>query len=220
MAEAIKLNSNEQTLYDRLRQLVDEIHEFNLNRTSDRGVQEERYKEMKQKAHDLHMALKGGGHEPKHHAYMYKNRGVPVENIEFYDHVHPVEDLLAFINDPDANKDPEDSTMGEEFKVRIYTNRWGHYDVYALTRIQDGWDIQGASAFNNNAADESGKPALFAALDHDSVCYPKQTEELLEHIWNKAKMGATREQIQNYLDDLAKWISICEKATPAVMYES
>jgi hypothetical protein len=216
MAEEIKLNQNEKALYDELQQLVEKTHTFYSENSSNYKVQEDRYNVMKQKAHDLHMALKEDGHEPKHHAYMYKNRGVPVENVEFYNHIHPVEDLLAFIKNPDANNDPEDSTIGVKFEVRIYTNRWGHYDGYSLTRTTTGWKIQ--STFNETDADKSGN-LLFNALEHDSICYPKQAGELLEHIWGKAKKGATKEQVQRYLNDFAEWISTCEKATPSVLYE-
>ena len=50
-------------------------------------------------AHDLHMLLKDRGLEPKHHNYMLKNRGVDPDDVEFYNHIHSVEDLLAgFVN--------------------------------------------------------------------------------------------------------------------------
>lgn len=44
---------------------------------------------------------------------MLENRGVPVEDIEFYNHIHPVDDLLKFIDDINANDDPEDTTIGK-----------------------------------------------------------------------------------------------------------
>jgi hypothetical protein len=219
MAEPLTLNAEEQLLYDKLAQLVADTENFYSSGSRNYNEQEDRYKQMAQIAHDLHMALKKDGHEPKHHAYMYKNRGVPVEDVEFYNHIHPVQDLLSFILDPDSNNDPEDTTMNVKFRVRIFTNRWGHYDGYNFTRIESGWKIDGASTFKQNQADKTGEPALFSALKHDSVSYPVQTAELLECIWEKAKRGATQEQVQKYLNDLAEWISICEKATPSVLYE-
>lgn len=71
------------------------------------------------------MSLKVSGNEPKHHKYMLENRVVPVEEIEFYNHIHPVDDLLKFIDDINANDDPEDTTIGKKFTLKIYTRRWG-----------------------------------------------------------------------------------------------
>ena len=59
---------------------------------------------------------------------------------------------------------------------------------------------------------------MYKALDHDLICYPKQTPTLLKSIWEKAKEGATKEEVQRYLNDMAEWISNCEQATPDVYY--
>lgn len=150
---------------------------------------------------------------------MYENRGVPANDLEFYNHIHAVEDLIAFINNPDANNEPEDTTIGVEFNFRIYSRRWGHYDNYKLTRTENGWNIKGASAFNNNIADKTGQPAVFKALQHDIISYPYNVDELLEWVWIKASEGENKESIQKAISDLAEWISICEKATPRGLYE-
>lgn len=97
---------------------------------------------MAETAHELHMSLKSSGYEPKHHKYMLENRGVSVEDMEFYNHIHPVDDLLKFIDDVNADDDPEDTTIGEKFTLRIYTRRWGHYDHYSMTRTKNGWNFK------------------------------------------------------------------------------
>lgn len=51
---------------------------------------------------------------------MLENRGVPVEDVEFYNHIHPVDDLLKFIDDVNANDDPEDTTIGENEAIAGY----------------------------------------------------------------------------------------------------
>lgn len=220
MAEPIILNNEQQSLYDELKELVAQTQAYYSSHSSDYETQEERYRTMAEKAHALHMSLKAVGHEPKHHAYMYENREVPVEDIEFYNHLHPVEDLLAFIDDPDANNDPEDTTIGEVFKVRIYTNRWGRYDSYRFKRTDSGWIITGGAAFNQseNLSDKSGKPSLYKALDHDTVCYPQQTGDVLCVIWEEGKNGASKEELQMHLDDLGEWISSCEKSRPEISW--
>ena len=172
------------------------------------------YKEMAQTAHDLHMSLKANGHEPKHHKYMLENRGVPVEDIEFYNHIHPVDDLLKFIDDVNANDDPEDTTIGHKFTLKIYTRRWGHYDYYSMTRTTTGWDFQGTLISNSGDCEKDGSPNLYRALEHDSVCYPKQISDFFEYLWELASEGLTVQEVQHCFDMIGEWISSCEMNTP------
>lgn len=128
---------------------------------------------MAKKAHELHMSLKDSGHEPKHHKYMIENRGCTPNDVRFYEHVHPVQDLLAFIENVHANDDPKDRTIGKTFTMKVFTKRWGHYDQYEITRTDKGWDIKGLVAASCSC-DKMMKPGLNEILEHDSVCYPKQ----------------------------------------------
>ena len=219
MADRIQLTPEEQKKYDELKILVQELKEFYASHSGDYTAHDRISRKMAKKAHDLHFALEKRGVKPKHHKYMYVNRRVPVDDVEFYNHLHPVEDLLSFIDDPDSTKDPEDTTLNTPFDFRVYTRRWGHYDYYRLTRTSTGWLVEGSSAFNNNIADKAGKPALFDALEHDIVSYPYDVGELLEWVWKKASEGATKEEVQVALSDIAEWISICERATPRGMFE-
>jgi hypothetical protein len=149
---------------------------------------------------------------------MYKNREVPADNLEFYNHLHPVEDLISFINDPEANNDPKDSILGIEFNFSIYTRRWGHYTHFTLMRTENGWRISGMG-LSNNVADKSGTPAVFEALDHDTVSYPHNVAEILKLIWKKASEGADKDEIKREINDLAEWISLCEKTTPRRIFQ-
>lgn len=219
MASRIDLEENEKKLYDRIVRLVTETRD-SIQKDDIWGKhQDDRYKEMAQAAHELHMLLKDRGLEPKHHKYMLKNRGVPVDDIEFYNHIHPVEDMLAFIEDIDANNDPEDTTIGECFKFKIYTRRWGHYDQYTFERIESGWNFQGTMKNNSGNCEKNGKPYLFETLEHDSVVYPYNVDELLEWLWSKAQNGLVKEDVQKAFDDIAEWISCCERSVPRGIFE-
>lgn len=219
MADKIILANQEQLLYNRLCELITLTEKFYTEGSEDKDDQNVRYEEMASKAHELHMKLKARGCEPKHHKYMYKNRRVPADEKEFYNHLHPTQDLIAFINNPNANDDPADSTLGVEFEFRIYTRRWGHYDTYTLMRTDDGWKIKGAGVFMKEDADKGGNPVLFEALQHDGVSYPYNIDELLKWLWHKASEGAEKEDLQKAINDLAEWISICEKSTPRGIFE-
>ena len=77
--------------------------------------------------------------QPKHHKYMLENRGVPPDDPEFYNHIHPIEDLLAYMDNPHANDDPEDQTIGHEFKIRVFSRRWGKMCCLRRVRAPRIW---------------------------------------------------------------------------------
>ncbi len=169
--------------------------------------------EMGKKAHELHMSLAERGHEPTHHRYMINNRGMQPNDPEFYKHIHPVEDLLAFIEDTGANDDPQDQTIGDEFSFTVYSRRWGHEDPYQIKRTVDGWFIKHISI--DGPCDKTGKPFLFENLRHDYIQYPNGLGGYLEWLWGQAETkGLTHDEVQKGLNDLASWVSKTEKSSP------
>jgi len=165
--------------------------------------------EMVSKAVELHKHV-----NPKHHDYMIKNRGVSPDNPEFYNHIHPVEDLLAYIEDPTANDDPIDHTVGDEFSLKVYSLRWGHDEEYTLVRTDNGWKVSFMSQALSGSCDKKGYPYLYKNLDHDFINYPNQLSMYLERLWDLAKTeGLTHDEVQDYIDKISEWIIICEKST-------
>ena len=168
----------------------------------------ELWKTMAEKAVELHKIVK-----PKHHKYMIKNRGCSPDDPEFYNHFHPVEDLLAFIDDPHANDDPEDQTIGHEFYFKVYSRRWGHYDTYKVVRTANGWDISHIPEGARSGKD--GSPGLYNCLEHDSINYPEDLPGYMKWLWLQAEeKGLSHDEVQEALNDLAEWVSNCEKSTP------
>lgn len=162
--------------------------------------------EMGRVAHKLHMSLDP---YPTHHSYMIENRGMPATDPKFYEHLHPCKDLLAYLQDPTANDDPKDHTMGDEFTFRVWTRRWGHYDTYHLTRNEEGWYVRFISKFGQG--DRSGEPALQHALTHDSVSFPR-TLDIKMTIWEQAKnLGLTHDEVQAAINEVAEWVSETER---------
>lgn len=169
--------------------------------------------EAGERSHQLHMLLKARGHEPKHHAYMIENRGMPADHREFYQHIHPIEDLLKFIDDEHANDDPVDQTVGSVFEFRVYSRRWGHEDIYRVKRTKDGWDI--AHPPIGGACDKGGQPFLFRNLQQDSIQFPAKLSGWMEWLWDQAKAeGLTEGQVQTALQELADWVSETERTAP------
>lgn len=205
----VTLKSQLKALYDKLWHYI-ETHQELLFIDDDLG---KLYSDMAQTAHDLHMSLKKSGHEPKHHKYMIENRGCSPEDVHFYEHVHPVQDLLKFTEDIHANDDPEDKTIGATFTMKVYTRRWGHYDSYEITRTQKGWNIKVVGMLyvcNKDASD-----GLNELLEHDGVCYPKNINMFFAWLWDRAaEDGLNRAEVQRAIKQLGSWISDCEQHAP------
>ena len=224
MGAPIALIKPEKRLHERLCALLQEVQTEQrevMQANLDPGAgYHAKLTEMATLARQLHVALlkRDPALEPRHHAYMIHNRGVSPREPGFYDHVHPVEDLLKFIDDRDANKDPDppqDTTIGEEFKFEVYSRRWGHSDTYRLTRTSTGWDVHFISI--GGPCNPRGEPYLFENLRHDSISYPSTLPDHLEELWRDASSdggGLTPEAVQARLDELAKWVSETERNAP------
>ena len=203
-----KLKSELEILYNQIWQYIESDQKL----LSDEDVNR-LYNEMAKKAHELHMSLKDSGHEPKHHKYMIENRGCTPDDVRFYRHVHPVQDLLAFIDDVHINDNSKDKTIGKTFTMKVFTKRWGHYDQYEITRTDKGWDIRVLS--DSYSSNKSMSPELNHLLDNDGVCYPKDINLFFEWLWDKAAEEClTKAKVQSAINKIGKWISECEKNAP------
>jgi hypothetical protein len=205
---------NKDQLEKELTEMLNEIMTLINDYKWDPIAKKDLWNKMVDTAYELHKIVK-----PKHHKYMIENRGFQPDTREFYDHIHPVEDLLAYLKDPHANDDPEDQTLDCDFKIKIFTRRWGHYDTYQIKRISTGWYV-GHLALSGNC-DKSGKPYLIENLRHDSVNYPEALPGYLEWLWDQAaELGLTPNQVQDCLNELGEWITSCEESSPKGIWEA
>lgn len=209
----IELTQEEEVLREEITSIVDEMREA-FEKSTYAENYEQKLVNAGRKAHELHMMLKARDHEPRHHAYMMKNRGMTSDDPEFYVHFHPLEDLLRFLDDPHANDDPEDVTIGNEFTFRVYTRRWGHDDTYRLTRTETGWKVD--HKMIGGPCDKGGRPTLYMNFQQDSVQYPSDLGGRLEWLWRRAaKDGLSHEEVQTALQQLADWVSSVERTAPS-----
>lgn len=209
---SIEITAEEQALRDYIEERVikadSAFHEGRLGRDLDKWILE-----AGSKAHELHLSLKARGLEPKHHAYMIENREMAADHPDFYMHFHPLEDLLKFLNDPDANHDPEDQSIGVEFTFSVYSKRWGHDDTYKITRTEVGWDVRHLKI--GGPCDKEGRPFLFENFRQDNIQHPADLSGWMEWLWNQAEeKGLSQEQVQEGLQQLADWVSAVERDTP------
>lgn len=216
MNNSIKLTKQQTDLKSKLESLYNQVWSYieSYGENLSKSDADKLYSDMAKTAHDLHMSLKNSGHEPKHHKYMLENRGCSPEDIQFYEHVHPVQDLLAFIEDEHANDDPEDQTLGKNFVMKVYTKRWGHYDHYELTRTETGWNVKMIGGEEYDCKKDAGR-GLNKLLSHDGVCYPEKINKFFEWLWDRAaEDGLTEKEVQKAINQLGNWISECEMSAP------
>lgn len=170
--------------------------------------------EMSSLAKQLHDSLTESGNPPRHHGYMIENRGCSPDSKDFYRHPHPVEDLIRFTLDVNANDDPEDVTLGVEFDIHIYSRRWGHDDTLTLERTESGWAV--SSMEGRVECDRAGSPALYDHMDHESIAYPRSVGMWFEELWEKAASeGLDEGGVGRGLKAIANWINETEKSAPS-----
>lgn len=214
MAKPLKLTDDEQPLYDELKHLVEELRSLYAAISPDETQIKAALSRASEIAHELHMKLTARKHEPRHHAYMYERRDCTPDSFEFYQHFHPCEDLVAFVENPSFARAPSPLSLDLEFEFPIYTRRWGHYDRYRLKRTEAGWQVLGTMQVGREPADKRGRPSLFDIFRHDNICYPAAVGAMLERIWFMASGHATAKEVRRAVKALAEWISTCERSAP------
>ena len=208
----IPLTAVEQPLCDEVTRLAKDVWE-RIEKSDDRKELPKLIEEMGVKAHKLHLSLEASGHCPVHHKFMIENRGMPANHPDFYKHIHPVEDLLAYIKDPSANNDSEDQTIGHEFFFKVYSKRWKREDTYQITRTDSGWVVDHISI--SGPCDKGGRPFLFKNFQQDSIQYPNGLSLWFELLWDQAAdNGLDHNRVQSGLNLLADWVSATEEKKP------
>lgn len=204
--------SKKEELKRELEEILSEVKDINPL-TTDSAKKEKRkelWQRMVDKAVKLHKIV-----NPKHHSYMIKNRSVDPEDDpkRFYNHIHPVEDLIAYMYDEHANDEVEDKTIGESFKFEVYSKRQGHTDEYQFIRTENGWEISFMTI--GGECDKTGSPYLYENFKQDFIEYPNGFPGYLEWLWYKAKEdGLNKQEVQFELNKLADWVTKCEEEKP------
>jgi len=87
------------------------------------------------------------------------------------------------------------------------------YQTLIVEVTMTGWNVKN---FPNGRSDPNGQGGIIMNLDRDFVNFPPQAGDYLEWLWLQINSGKItgHDEIQQKLNDLSEWISICEKATP------
>jgi hypothetical protein len=167
---------------------------------------------------ELHAILTARGHEPKHRKTLVQNRRLAPGTVEFYTHVHAAESLLRFIENPAANDDPVDLTIGSQFKLRVYSRRWSDHQFIHVTRTPTGWDfryVAEVSAGRDATVAGKEKTGLLELLEQELIEYPAGLPGYFRELWDAAFGGLNHQQVQDAINALGDWVSLCEQSSPS-----
>lgn len=100
-----------------------------------------------------------------------------------------------------------------EYNFRIYNNRRKSEITYKIRKTEAGWSFQYIAI--NGECQPDGKPLFDRNFDQDFICYPSDFHALLEFIW----LGLHKNEISSSdaahkLQELADWVSTCERSKP------
>jgi hypothetical protein len=98
-----------------------------------------------------------------------------------------------------------------KFRLKLSSRKWEYPATYYFTREEDGWEFQDAKL--KAKVDKGGSPLFYQVLISESISYPRDLEDYISTIWNKASLLTTKET-QELFNILSEWISKTERNKP------
>ncbi|WP_440970907.1 hypothetical protein ACSS6N_09470 [Peribacillus frigoritolerans] len=148
---------------------------------------------------------------------------IPEENPEeYYNQFHTIEDLYRVVFESGEivwNSVEGDINLNSPLKMRIYSSRWGHDDIYSVKRTMNGWNFKHLSYDFNCSKDGTlnsiKEDGFYRILAHDSIQYPYDGVKFaLETLWKTAdSTSMSIKELEIKLQDIGDWINAVEKAT-------
>ena len=214
MGDAVPLNSEEKCLRDQLVLMLETIDKKISVFSSDKKY----FSQMCKVAHYLHLKLCQRGHEPKHHLYMIKNRGCKPEEREFYKHLDPIRDLIAFTFDINANDDTEDLIGDHVFPFNIEVNN--SFYKFEIIRFQAGfilkWKNTDTTVSSSSLDSYVYGPykAEFLQKNCDMIC-PHEFDSFMYYLFNQTKKRTvTIKVLAEAIEELRLWLCSINKNVP------
>lgn len=100
-----------------------------------------------------------------------------------------------------------------DLTFEVYANRWLCKREYRVNKTSQGWYLKHIAI--NGDCTPDGNPYFYTNFDQDYITYPNQFGDFLEWLWNAINNNEIdRENAQNKLQELANWVSECEKCQP------
>lgn len=100
-----------------------------------------------------------------------------------------------------------------KFTFKYWTDRYGDFTTVSLTHIPTGWHLDAIA--HTGDCDRTGAPWVFSNFGQDVVTYPQKLGAWLEHAWYQIENSEwTSDVAQIRIQQLADWVSACERAEP------
>lgn len=98
------------------------------------------------------------------------------------------------------------------FQFNYENRRFGRLDRYTIEWNETGWQLTGYPAM-----DKFGNKILFEKFERDNISYPSSFGKYMGILWDDInyKKLTTMSEIQERLDELTHWLSVCEQNTPS-----
>lgn len=100
-----------------------------------------------------------------------------------------------------------------EFTFKVFNNRKLCDLTYSVKKVSTGWDISHIAI--NGFCTPDGSPLFYDNFNQDHINYPSGFSNSLEWLWVQIDNGEmTQEEAQIKLQELADWVTSCEKSEP------
>ena len=101
----------------------------------------------------------------------------------------------------------------ENLEFSVYNTRRESTITYRVNKTDNGWHVSHIAI--NGDCKLDGSPFFYSNFDQDFITYPSAFGDSLEHLWgkiNNEEIDVKEAQVK--LQELADWVSICEKSQP------
>lgn len=99
------------------------------------------------------------------------------------------------------------------FSFAVYNRRRDGHVTYDLQKTPDGWHIEHIAI--NGDCKPDGTDLFYKNLEQDNINFPSGFGYFLSHLWSSLDTAEiTTEEAQAKLQELADWISTCERSQP------
>lgn len=101
----------------------------------------------------------------------------------------------------------------EDLKFKVYNRRRGNDITYTVKKTDEGWYLDYIAIYGD--CDKEGKPYFYSNFNQDYIEYPVGFGDFLAHLWKQIDdEEIEKEEAQEKLQQLADWVTLCEKGQP------
>jgi hypothetical protein len=112
-----------------------------------------------------------------------------------------------------ASSEACEMVESEEYEFEVYSPLEEDTVFIFIRKVRGGWHVRHAEY--SGECDRQGHPSLVNILDRLSISYPSDLPRYLDWLWNQTvKNDVSHEDIQILFQELADWVTICEKNRP------